>query len=122
VQVQFGQAEPAPGFDQGRQQGLADPVAAMAGQHRHAADAAIRGQPAGADRLAVTVQRQHMGADRVQRIAFQLGGDALFLHEHALAHVVDGNVGVGVADLLDPDHGDGSGAAGRCRLRRRPRS
>lgn len=46
-----------------------------------------------------------MGADRVQRVAFQFGGDALFLHEHALAHVVDGNVGVGVADLLDPDHG-----------------
>ena len=105
VQVQLGQAEPAPGLDQCLQQGLTDPVAAMAGQHRHAADAAVRGQPTGADRLVVTVQRQHMGAERVQRIAFQLGGDALFLHEHALAHVVDGNVGVGVADLLDPDHG-----------------
>ena len=40
-----------------------------------------------------------------QLVAFQFGGDALFLHEHALAHVVDGDVGVGVADLLDPDHG-----------------
>ncbi|KAG1247222.1 hypothetical protein G6F65_020281 [Rhizopus arrhizus] len=121
--MQFGQAEPAPGLDQGQQQGLTHPMAAMAGQHRHATDTAVRCQPAGADRLVVSVQRQHMGADRVQRIAFQLGGNALFLHEHALAHVVDRNVGVGVADQLDPDHRDGlRRGRSRCRLPRRPRS
>ncbi|KAG1198608.1 hypothetical protein G6F35_012616 [Rhizopus arrhizus] len=46
VQMQFGQAEPAPGLDQGQQQGLTHPMAAMAGQHRHATDTAVRCQPA----------------------------------------------------------------------------
>src|SRR5690606_24234273 len=78
-----------PGFgDQRLQQRLANALAAGRRQHCHAADALLGREPGGADRLTVIRARQHVMAERVQGIAFQLHRHLLFDHEHGMAHAV----------------------------------
>jgi hypothetical protein len=86
VQFDLGVAAFARQIEQRLQQGLADAPSAPLAQHRHAPDRALRRQPAGADRAALRVARQHVAALRVDRIEFDVGRHVLFLHEHDVAH------------------------------------
>ncbi len=74
---------------QGQQHGLSDAPAAPGRQHGHAPDPMIRGEPGGADGLPCGVAGDHVVAQRIQRILFEVARNALFLHEHGLADPVE---------------------------------
>ncbi len=59
-------------------------LAAPLREHRHAADMAVRQEPARADR-ALAVESQRMQAFRIHRVHFELGGNPLLLDENGEA-------------------------------------
>ena len=90
-------------------QAIADAAATPLAQHGHAADLVFGGQPAGADRLAGGVARQHVVAARVEIIPFLFLGHLLLEDEHGFPDLAQvGQVGgvVGGFDAeIGRDHG-----------------
>ena len=106
VQADLAPAAAAGLLQQRGQHRLADAAAAERRQHRHPPDPPLRGQARGAQHLAVVADRQHVEAQRVEHVPFQLDGDLLLLHEHHLAHGAQAGVVAGVV-------GDDDGVRGR---------
>ncbi len=85
---------------QREQQGLAHAPAAPGRQHGHAADPVV-GVAGGADGLAFGVAGDHVMAQRVQRIPFEVARNALFFDVDHVADPAEIVLCCGVVDRLD---------------------
>ena len=86
---------------QGVQQGLSDTPVAPRRQHRHAADPVVRGEPAGADGLAVRVAGNHVVTQGVEGVPLEICRHPLFLDEH---HVADPSQVIQRGGVVDRIH------------------